>query len=89
MLAEGGTVLIADELVEDEFAVPSTEIERHAYGWSVLSCLPDAMGDPQTAATGAVMRPPTLRRYAGEAGFRDVQLLSLRTDFWRFYQLFP
>ena len=32
-------------------------LERIAYGWSVVSCLPGAMGDPQTAATGAVMRP--------------------------------
>ena len=89
MLAEGGTVLIADELVEDEFTAPAPELERHHYGWSVLSCLPDAMGDPQTAATGAVMRPSTLRRYANDAGFRDLRILPLRTDFWRFYQLLP
>jgi 2-polyprenyl-3-methyl-5-hydroxy-6-metoxy-1,4-benzoquinol methylase len=89
MLAEGGTLLIADENVEEEFIVPATEVERQVYSWSVLSCLPDAMGDPQTAATGAVMRPSILRRYAIEAGFRDLQVLPLRTEFWRFYQLFP
>jgi hypothetical protein len=52
-----------------------------------VSCLPGAMGDPQTAATGAVMRPSMLRRYATEAGFRDVEVLPIETDYWRFYRL--
>ena len=63
--------------------------ERHEYGWSVVSCLPNAMGDPQTAATGAVMRPSLLRRYALEAGFSDVEILPIVTDYWRFYRLIP
>jgi hypothetical protein len=45
------------------------------------------MADPQTAATGAVMRPPVLRKYALQAGFRDVQILPIDTDYWRFYRL--
>jgi hypothetical protein len=45
------------------------------------------MADPQTAATGAVMRPPVLRNYALQAGFRDVQILPIQTDYWRFYRL--
>jgi hypothetical protein len=45
------------------------------------------MDDPETAATGAVMRPPTLRRYASEAGFAEVEILPIETDFWRFYRL--
>ena len=89
MLAEGGTVLVVDELVEDEFTAPASDVERYHYGWSVLSCLPDAMGDPQTAATGAVMRPEVLRRYATEAGFRDLQVLPIRDDYLRFYRLIP
>jgi 2-polyprenyl-3-methyl-5-hydroxy-6-metoxy-1,4-benzoquinol methylase len=89
MLAAGGTVLVADELVEDQFTAPASDMERYHYGWSVLSCLPEAMGDPQTAATGAVMRPSVLRRYATEAGFRDVQILPIQTDYWRFYRLIP
>jgi 2-polyprenyl-3-methyl-5-hydroxy-6-metoxy-1,4-benzoquinol methylase len=89
MLAEGGTLLVVDELVEDEFTVPAPDIERYHYGWSVLSCLPDAMGDPQTAATGAVMRPSTLRRYAADAGFQDVQILPIRAEYLRFYRLIP
>jgi len=70
-------------------AVPAGDRERENYGWSVVSCLPDAMGDPQTAATGAVLRPATMRAYALEAGFGDVQVLPIETDYWRFYRLIP
>ena len=89
LLAEGGSVLVADELVGEEFSIPAGDRERDAYGWSVVSCLPDAMDDPETAATGAVMRPETLRRYAREAGFERVDVLSIETEFWRFYRLVP
>jgi 2-polyprenyl-3-methyl-5-hydroxy-6-metoxy-1,4-benzoquinol methylase len=89
MLRQQGTVVIADELVADEFTAPATDQERYHYGWSVVSCLPAVMGDPQTAATGAVMRPATLRRYARQAGFRSVEVLPLQTETWRFYQLTP
>jgi 2-polyprenyl-3-methyl-5-hydroxy-6-metoxy-1,4-benzoquinol methylase len=88
-LSERGCVIVADELVEDEFTAPAPDRDRYAYGWSVVSCLPSAMGDPETAATGAVMRPATLRRYAADAGFRDVEILPLRSDSWRFYRLNP
>ena len=70
MLAEPGCVIVADELVEDEFTAPASIQEQYHYGWSVVACLPAVMGDPDTAATGAVMRPATLRRYALEAGFQ-------------------
>jgi 2-polyprenyl-3-methyl-5-hydroxy-6-metoxy-1,4-benzoquinol methylase len=89
MLTERGSVLIADELVGDEFAAPGPDIERYLYGWSVVGCLPQAMGDPGTAATGTVMRPATLRQYATGAGFREVETLPIETDFWRFYRLLP
>lgn len=62
LLTEDGTVLVADNRTAEEFTVPASERERHEYGWSVVSCLPGAMGDPDTAATGAIMRPATLRR---------------------------
>jgi len=77
-------VLVADGLVADEFTVPATPLERIAYGWSVVSCLPGAMGDPQT---GAVMRPSVLRHYALQAGFSEVEVLPIHTDYWRFYRL--
>jgi len=87
MLAEDGTMLVVDELVQDEFTAPASDRDRYEYGWSVVSCLPGAMGDPQTRATGTVMRPSMLRRYAMEAGFRDVEVLPIETDYWRFYRL--
>jgi 2-polyprenyl-3-methyl-5-hydroxy-6-metoxy-1,4-benzoquinol methylase len=89
MLTRSGSVVVADELVADEFTAPAPELERYHYGWSVVSCLPAAMGDPRTAATGAVMRPATLRRYAEQAGFTGVETLPLDTDTWRFYRLTP
>jgi SAM-dependent methyltransferase len=88
-LADQGTVLVADELVGDHFQAPGPERERYLYGWSVVGCLPDAMGEPASAATGTVMRPATLRRYALEAGFREVEVLPIETDYWRFYRLLP
>jgi ubiquinone/menaquinone biosynthesis C-methylase UbiE len=89
MLTKPGWVVIADELVEDEFTAPASALERYHYGWSVVSCLPAVMGDPGTAATGAVMRPATLRRYATEAGFRGLDVLPIETANWRFYLLTP
>jgi SAM-dependent methyltransferase len=89
MLAPSGSVVIADELVADEFTAPASDLERHHYGWSVVCCLPGAMGDPGTAATGAVMRPATLGQYALQAGFGGVEVLPLHTETWRFYRLTP
>jgi hypothetical protein len=82
-------VLIIDERVADAFAAPADDLERYHYAWSVVGCLPGAMGDPETAATGAVMRVGTLRRYAAEAGFRSVEVLPIDTPEWRFYRLHP
>jgi 2-polyprenyl-3-methyl-5-hydroxy-6-metoxy-1,4-benzoquinol methylase len=89
MLAEGGSVVIADERVEDEFTAPAPAPDRLAYGWSVVSCLPSAMDDPETAATGAVMRRATLARYAEAAGFRHTEALGFDAGDWRFYRLLP
>ncbi len=72
-----------------EFRAPGSDLDRYHYGWSVLSCLPGAMGNPLTAATGTVMRPATLRRYAEEAGFTSTEVLPLDTPYWRFYRLTP
>jgi hypothetical protein len=86
-IADDGTLLVVDGLVAEEFTVPASPRERTEYGWSVVSCLPGAMGDPQTAATGAVMRPSVLRHYALQAGFGEVEVLPIHTDYWRFYRL--
>jgi 2-polyprenyl-3-methyl-5-hydroxy-6-metoxy-1,4-benzoquinol methylase len=87
MLGPSGSVVIADELVEFEFTAPASDLERYHYGWSVVACLPGAMGDPHTAATGAVMRPATLRSYAQQAGFAAMEILPIETENWRFYRL--
>jgi 2-polyprenyl-3-methyl-5-hydroxy-6-metoxy-1,4-benzoquinol methylase len=89
MLAEGGSVVIADERVEDAFTAPAPDRDRRAYGWSVVSCLPSAMGDPETAATGAALRPATLAGYATAAGFGHTEALGVEDEDWRFYRLVP
>jgi SAM-dependent methyltransferase len=89
LLHEGGSVVVGDELVEEEFTAPASDLERYHYGWSVVDCLPSAMGDPASAATGAVMRPATLRRYALAAGFREVEVLPIETGVWLLYRLLP
>jgi hypothetical protein len=45
------------------------------------------MADPQTAATGAVMRPRVLHHNALPAGFAEVEILPIHTDYSRFYRL--
>ena len=59
------------------------------YGFSVLCCLPVGLADHPSAATGTVMRPDTLGRYAREAGYRDMEVLPIANDFFRFYRLHP
>jgi 2-polyprenyl-3-methyl-5-hydroxy-6-metoxy-1,4-benzoquinol methylase len=89
MLRGGGCVIVVDERTEDQLTPGAGLVEQSHYGWSVVSCLPSAMGDPQTQATGAVMRPSMLRRFAEEAGFGRFEVLDITTDFWRFYRLRP
>ena len=89
MLAEGGSVVVADERVEDQFTAPAPDRDRRAYGWSVVSCLPSVMGDPETAATGAVLRPAALAGYAAAAGFGHTETLGVEAEDWRFYRLLP
>jgi 2-polyprenyl-3-methyl-5-hydroxy-6-metoxy-1,4-benzoquinol methylase len=87
MRAEGGVVLVGDEKVAESFTAPGDELERLNYGWSALHCLPSGMVQQPSAATGTVMRPATLRRFARQAGFADVEVLPIEHDFWRFYGL--
>ena len=89
LLRESGCVIVADERVEEEFTAPASAEEQYHYSWSVLACLPAVMDDPDTAATGAVLRPATLRRYAQQAGFRDLETLPVNAGMLRFYRLTP
>ena len=68
---------------------PATKIERLNYGFSVLHCLPVGMLHDDSAATGTVIRPDTVRAYGSEAGFARVDVLPIEHDFWCFYRLVP
>lgn len=57
------------------------------YGWSIVCCLPTAMVDTPSAATGTVMRTEVLRRYAKDAGFDAVDVLPVDNELFRFYRL--
>jgi 2-polyprenyl-3-methyl-5-hydroxy-6-metoxy-1,4-benzoquinol methylase len=87
MLKPGGTLIVADERTEDSFTAPASETERLFYAYSVLCCLPSAMDDRTSAATGTVMRKTTFETYAKEAGFDSVSVLPIEHDFLRFYRL--
>jgi SAM-dependent methyltransferase len=87
LAAEDGAVIIMDERVAETFTAPGDEIERIMYTYSVLCCLPVGLADTPSAGTGTVMRPDTLRRYAAEAGFADVEVLPIEHDVFRFYRL--
>jgi len=89
LAGEGGTVLVVDERVGEVFTPEGNDVERFMYGFSVFHCLPVGMADQPSVGTGTVMRPPTLRRYAQEAGFRDVEILPIDNFFFRFYRLLP
>jgi hypothetical protein len=82
-----GAVIVMDERVAETFTAPGDDVERLMYGYSILLCLPAGMADQPSASTGTVMRPETLRRYAADAGFRDVEILSIEHPFFRFYRL--
>jgi 2-polyprenyl-3-methyl-5-hydroxy-6-metoxy-1,4-benzoquinol methylase len=89
LLAEDGAVIVMDERVADAFTAPGDEIERIMYTYSVLCCLPVGRSEEPSAATGTVMRTDTLRRYATEAGFADVEVLPIEHETFRFYRLHP
>jgi hypothetical protein len=83
-------VIVMDERVAEEFTAPGGDIDRMMYGWSLVQCLPGGMAAPGAAGTGAVMRPSTVRQYAQQAGFADVQILPIDTDpLRRWYRLIP
>lgn len=82
-----GSVLVMDERARETFSPEGDEVERILYGFSILSCLPAGRTESPSATTGTVMRPETLRRYAREAGFQEVEILPIDNFFFRFYRL--
>lgn len=87
LAGEDGAVIVADERVSDEFTAQGNDVEWMMYGWSVLHCLPVGLADEHSAGTGTVMRTDTLRRYAQEAGFHEVEVLPIDNFFFRIYRL--
>ena len=91
-LADDGCVVVLDEAVADEFSPPGPGEEgplpeRLFYASSVLHCLPVGLSEDGSAATGAVMRPATLRAYAAEAGFSQVEVVDIGHELLRCYVL--
>lgn len=89
LTAPGGTVLVGDERTNEVFTTEGSELERLFYGFSISHCLPVGLADQPSVGTGTVMRPSTLRQYAKEAGFRDIEILPIENLFWHFYRLIP
>jgi hypothetical protein len=89
LLAEDGSLIVADERVADVFTAPGDDVERLMYGWSVLHCLPVGLAEQPSVGTGTAMRASTFEGYAREAGFSEVEILPIENDFWRFYRLRP
>ncbi len=88
-LRPDGSLIVVDERVAEEFTAPGDDVERFMYGWSITTCLPDGRSRQPSVATGTVMRPETLRRYAADAGYTSFEILPIENDFFRFYRLRP
>jgi 2-polyprenyl-3-methyl-5-hydroxy-6-metoxy-1,4-benzoquinol methylase len=89
ILAPEGCAIIADERTAEAFAAPADPVEQLLYGISVVLCLPAAMADQPSAATGTVIRPGVMRRYASQAGFSETEVLEIDHPLMRFYRLRP
>jgi 2-polyprenyl-3-methyl-5-hydroxy-6-metoxy-1,4-benzoquinol methylase len=90
MLRPDGVALIADEKTADAFTAPADDTERIYYGFSIFTCLPAAMTERPTEATGTVMRADNMRRLGQAAGFKSVERLDEPAlDMLRFYRLTP
>lgn len=87
VLADGGSLFVADELVADEFTAKADLVERLQYGFSVLHCLPATMAENPIEAAGTALRAPTVARWAAEAGFGRFERLPIENDFWQFYRM--
>jgi len=87
MVRDDGYVLVADERTQLSFTAPAGPLERLFYGLSISMCLPGGRATTPSVATGAVMRPSTLERYARAAGFAGIEILAAELDVLRLYRL--
>jgi hypothetical protein len=51
-----------------------------------LAAIEPATSTELAARTDTVTRPSTLREYARAAGFRDIEALPFKNDFWHFFR---
>ena len=88
-LSADGALLVADEAVAPTFTAPGDDLERMMYGWSITHCLPAAMAEQPSAATGTAIRESTVRSMGLAAGFSSVEVLDVDGGFFRIYALRP
>ncbi len=86
VLADGGTVLIADEHGWDHPAIPA-EIGRVQRAMSVLHCAPATWAESDAVVNGTVLLASTLSDWRTEAGFERFEILPVEHPFWTFYRL--
>ena len=86
-LTPGGSIIVADENVDEHFHAPAGEVERLMYGWSVVHCLPVSLAEQPSAAIGTVIRPDIVRALATDAGFAHFEVLPVDAGFFRLYRL--
>jgi ubiquinone/menaquinone biosynthesis C-methylase UbiE len=89
VLTDGGAMLVVDERTRERFTGEPDDLEAYLYGWSILDCLPGGMYDQPSEATGTVMRPATLERYAERAGFSAFEVLPVEHQMFLLYVLRP
>jgi 2-polyprenyl-3-methyl-5-hydroxy-6-metoxy-1,4-benzoquinol methylase len=89
LVAAGGAVIAIEPRTAETFSAPGDLFDQVHYLESLLFSLPTGMAEQPSAATGQVMRPATLRRYALEASFRGVEILPIEHPRMRMYRLFP
>jgi 2-polyprenyl-3-methyl-5-hydroxy-6-metoxy-1,4-benzoquinol methylase len=89
MVAPGGAVIAIEPRAPETFSAPSDLFDQMHYLESLLFSLPTGMAEQPSAATGQVMRPATLRRYAMEASFRRVEIVPIEHPCMHMYRLFP
>jgi ubiquinone/menaquinone biosynthesis C-methylase UbiE len=89
LLAPNGSALITDMAVGETLEENTNFFGHICYNFSVLHCLPQAMGFPGTAATGTMMGTVKMRASAEQAGFKNVEILPVENPKWRFYLLKP
>jgi 2-polyprenyl-3-methyl-5-hydroxy-6-metoxy-1,4-benzoquinol methylase len=86
LAGDSGQVLVVDERTEEAFTPDANEMERLFYAFSTMHCLAVSMQDGG-AGTGTVMRSTTVRDYAAQAGFTDVEVLDVDHPQFRLYKL--